>query len=41
MIIEQAVGHCNGNHAQTELYKFTNSTKAGDIIDVSYKRLKL
>jgi len=41
LIIEQAVGHCNGNHAQTELYKFTNSTKAGDIIDVSYKRLKM
>ena len=38
LIVEQAVGHCDGNHAQTELFKFTNMTKEGKILETTYKR---
>ena len=38
LIVEQAVGHCDGNHAQTELFKFTNMTKEGEILETTYRR---
>ena len=37
LIVEQAVGHCDGNHAQTELFKFTNMTKEGKILETAYR----
>ena len=38
LIESQAVGHCDGNHAQTELFKFTNTTKEGKILETTYRR---
>ena len=38
LIVEQAVGHCDGNHAQTELFKFTNMTEEGQILETTYRR---
>jgi hypothetical protein len=33
LIIEQAIGHCNGNDAQTELFRITHTLPDGTVVD--------
>ena len=39
--IEQAVGHCGGSTAKTELFRITNSNQKGKIVKVEYKKMFL
>jgi hypothetical protein len=36
--VEQAVGHCDGNTAKTELFRITHTNKAGEIVKEEYQK---
>ena len=38
LYIEQAVGHCNGNTAKTELFKLYHTDGKGHVIEEWYER---
>ena len=41
LTIEQAVGHCNGNTAKTELFKISHSLKDGTVLSTHYEMAKV
>ena len=38
LTIEQAVGHCNGNIAKTELFKISHTLKDGTVLSTHFER---
>jgi len=37
--IEQAVGHCDGNEAKTEMFRITHTNAEGIVVEEKYQRM--